>query len=717
MPSVFDNGGMIGATLDFEDSNSYSSGFEYIRPVYVGGASTSLTSLETTNTFTFPNLTGGIGIGPSFGDIVFAFLSAANASDLTFSNSNGWTKLNDIYVNNSATSNDIQSAIFYKIMSESPDYNIVINSSARQPSTSPIVIFHVWRGVDQTTPLDVAYSEASHTVSATSSALANPPAITPITTNALVLVFIAGAHTGGVDTYSHSGLTNVVSLGTDDLLDTSAAVGSFETWTSGAYDPAAFTFTQSNSSNFSSTSTVIALRPSQSPVYLNRKNSGIWSLNSMTSSYKKDSSVLLNILSGSGTESLGYFDFDTYGNIYLSGLTNTFSGNNDAFIAKYSNNGKVIWQKTLGSSGVDRFFNIRVSPDGYIYAVGNTTSIGSGSNDALIAKYDSEGNIVWQKVWGGTAAETYVALDFDNDGNVYAGGGTETSTPGTIRAFAIVKYNSSGVVQWQRAIGGTSTAGGEYTRGISVNKTTGYVYLTGSASSLQASSGSNDLCLVEYDLSGNLQFQVSIGLSSSDTSRGICIGESSNIYLVGNTASTGSGSDDMILAKYNDSGTLIWQRMIGGPSSDFGYDIFYDSDGVFAIGSTISAGRGSRSILITKYNTSGAIQWQRVFGSIGDELPFCIKKFGNYLYITASTTAISSLSDILLIKIPADGTGSGEYVIKNTVFYYEASSLSTSSPSLTTRTNTMTAYTPTHTEASATLSDSYVSLIEYRKTI
>ena len=60
----------------------------------------------------------------------------------------------------------------------------------------------------------------------------------------------------------------------------------------------------------------------------------------------------------------------------------------------------------------------------YLYVVGETFSFGPGSPDessAFILKLDSEGNLIWQRIWYAGPSIAW-GVDVDFTGNVYISG-------------------------------------------------------------------------------------------------------------------------------------------------------------------------------------------------------------------------------------------------------------------------------------------------------
>ena len=114
---------------------------------------------------------------------------------------------------------------------------------------------------------------------------------------------------------------------------------------------------------------------------------------------------------------------------YTGGMLQTGGFNTRRlYIAKWGFDGTIIWQKEIDGFSTDQTNNIRVDKQGNVYACGSTHSSGIGGPEIWIVKFDSNGNVLWQKTYG-TLSETdqqqgnefpsHVIID--NDGNLIFG--------------------------------------------------------------------------------------------------------------------------------------------------------------------------------------------------------------------------------------------------------------------------------------------------------
>lgn len=202
-------------------------------PVYVGGrthafgGTTGTTSISLSGT-----LTGGLDTSPAEGDIVIVAVGIGSSGnvDVTLSTAD-YIEVADLYGNDS---NDANLGVYYKIMGPTPDTEVVIGSTGDAQNGCAVGI-HVWRGVNQTTPMDVTAVPAT----GINTNRANPPAITPVTSGAVVVSMGSGCATNAA-VYTSSDLDNFRTAAVNDTFDAVVGIGSIEWGGSGEVDPAQF---------------------------------------------------------------------------------------------------------------------------------------------------------------------------------------------------------------------------------------------------------------------------------------------------------------------------------------------------------------------------------------------------------------------------------------------------------------------------------------------
>lgn len=187
-------------------------------------------------------------------------------------------------------------------------------------------------------------------------------------------------------------------------------------------------------------------------------------------------------LGGSGDDAGYDIQVTSDGGYILCGYTKSNNGDvtgnhgyNDAWIVKLDSIGTLQWQKTLGGTKLDFGNSIKPTSDGGYILIGRTTSNDgdiSGNNgnvDVWVVKLDSIGIIQWQNSLGGTGSEEGCCIQNTPDGGYILTGHTNSNdidvsgNHGNTDAW-VVKMNSTGMVQWQKCLGGT----GYFNLGLSI---------------------------------------------------------------------------------------------------------------------------------------------------------------------------------------------------------------------------------------------------------
>lgn len=398
---------------------------------------------------------------------------------------------------------------------------------------------------------------------------------------------------------------------------------------------------------------------------------------------------------------------DSSGNVYISSTT---PSNASILIAKYNTNGSLQWQRTLNGSGNDIGKRIATDTSGNVYFVSSAT-VGPTYLSILTAKYDTNGNLQWQRSLGSTSANnTGSSIAIDNSGNVYVGGTSSSFSPG--QTAAIAKYDTNGTLLWQKYFQFISSPGAPSqaeVKDLSVDSS-GNIYLTVSASGI---------VIVKCDTNGTIQWQK---LLSSATKFGfiesITVDSSGNIYVGGSAYSDVDGQSDMLIIKCDNNGNVLWQKIFDYPNvSTFEavYDVCVDtSTNVYVLAST--SVNSNVDAVIVKYDTNGNLQWQRSFGNLSyyeNGWSINVDSMNNNIFISSIQYDNISTFSANIAKLPSDGSKTGTYsgyVYADSSYAESTTDFVSSTSTLTTGNLTLTASTPTLTSSSSSLTSSTVSI-------
>lgn len=209
---------------------------------------------------------------------------------------------------------------------------------------------------------------------------------------------------------------------------------------------------------------------------------------------------------------------DSTGNLYCAGSFTTQFANNIGLM-KLDSNGSVVWSRSFTGVTGDQAKGIAVDNSGNVYVTGVTSvSGGAGGADIFLAKFDSSGNVQWQRSIGSASGDGSEGIKLDSNGDPYVIGTTASK-------LFLAKYDSSGTLQWQRELGVS-------TNGFDLSIYQDHVYAIG----IEILSEYNIL-LAKYDLSGNLIWQRKLsylsGSSTFDFGRCIDIDNTGTICISG----------------------------------------------------------------------------------------------------------------------------------------------------------------------------------------
>ncbi len=339
---------------------------------------------------------------------------------------------------------------------------------------------------------------------------------------------------------------------------------------------------------------------------------------------------------------------DSLDNIYIAGFSHfidTPIQNSYAHIhlIKYNSSGMQLWNQTWKPNQFNRCNGMTIDSLDNIYLVGSSKS------DLCLLKYNCSGVLQWNRTWDGGISDRGNSIVLDSSENIYIVGTTYSSEVGGYDV-CLLKYDSSGLLQWNKTWGGIYADYGK----IIILDSSNNIYLAGETNSF--GEGEYDIFLLKYDSSGVFQWNKTWGGSSYDWCGGIGLDSLNNIYIVGTTVNFGAGKKEIVLIKYDSSGVLQWNITWGGDKDDIGVAIILDSsENIFISGLTKSCSiYGEKEIVFLRYDNSGVLQWNETLsGNYFDLLYAMAMDTSGNIYLAGETSAYGSGgSDMILVKIP-----------------------------------------------------------------
>lgn len=313
-----------------------------------------------------------------------------------------------------------------------------------------------------------------------------------------------------------------------------------------------------------------------------------------------------------------------------------FHGDQDAWIVKLSNTGNIQWQKCIGGTSRDGAWSITNSPDGGYTFTGHTAStdgdivFNHGERDIMVGKLDAAGNIRWIKTFGGSRGEWSNSITpAPGGGYVIAGyafsGNGDLSANYGLNDIWIIKINEQGNLQWQKSYGGSDFEDPYY---IAPASDGGYVVAGRTRSvdgDITVTYGFNDYWILKLDVNGNLQWEKSLGGSKQDIGHSIQETADGGFIIAGTSYSgdgdvtTNLGQSDAWIVKLGKCtldalatpGNITGNTApCAGTPTDFSIQAINDATGYtwkLPDGWTIVSGQGTTAITVIPGNNAGVV--------------------------------------------------------------------------------------------------------------
>lgn len=323
----------------------------------------------------------------------------------------------------------------------------------------------------------------------------------------------------------------------------------------------------------------------------------------------------------------------------------------------------------MGGSGSDKLWSIVQTNDGGFFVGGDSDSNISGDknensrggDDYWVIKLDSDGNMIWQKTYGGNEDERLWDVQQTMDGGFILGGYSRSRISGDKNEnsqggddYWIIKLNSIGDIMWQNTIGGS---GDDRIKKIVETNDGGYLLGGDSTSSISGDRtvsrfGSRDIWLVKLDSSGEIVWQHSFGHGNDQTITGLAKTNDGGFIISSTVFGITAIHDAFWVLKISASGNYIWDKIIQGDNSDWFPKISATLDGGYimagasdsdAFGDKSENSQGSFDYWVVKLDENGNVIWENTIGGSepeqADSIIQCID--GGYFVSGYSSSNIS----------------------------------------------------------------------------
>ncbi|MCS6916457.1 MAG: PKD domain-containing protein [Chitinophagales bacterium] len=261
---------------------------------------------------------------------------------------------------------------------------------------------------------------------------------------------------------------------------------------------------------------------------------------------------------------------------------------------------QILWSRNFGGSLADRAYDAAApSSGGYVicgstYSVDGDVGTNYGGSDAWVVRTDNDGNLLWQKNYGGSGDDVFKAVHLLPNGDMIFCGGT-SSSDGDVASnkggsdFWIVRTDASGAILWSYTFGGS---GDEIANDMASSGDTAFIavgYTFSSDGDVSEYKDAGDGWLLYFDLNGMMVTQKTKGGSNYDEFTSINSTANGGYIMCGlsysnnGTVSGNKGGSDAWIARLSKQGNELWNFLYGTAADDAGLYVAELPDGHFAL--------------------------------------------------------------------------------------------------------------------------------------
>lgn len=255
----------------------------------------------------------------------------------------------------------------------------------------------------------------------------------------------------------------------------------------------------------------------------------------------------------------------------------------------------IAWERSFGGSQIDEANAVVLTQDGGYAIVGtsysddgdvesNNDNDGYLGGDIWVIRLDSSGDLIWETNLGGSLDERGNSIRQTSDNGFIIAGSSNSSDQdisgdSSFVDFWVVKLDQNGILDWEVNYGG---GGNEGANSIQQTMDEGYIvagFTSSSNGDVGGNNGSLDYWIIKLDTTGSLVWEKNLGGSGIDIARAIEQTNDGGYIVAGSSASsdgdvgTNYGEEDYWVVKLDASGNLVWETNLGGSSEDLAYDI------------------------------------------------------------------------------------------------------------------------------------------------
>jgi uncharacterized delta-60 repeat protein len=292
-----------------------------------------------------------------------------------------------------------------------------------------------------------------------------------------------------------------------------------------------------------------------------------------------------------------------------------------------------LWEKTLGGVRGDGAMSVAPAADGGLIVAGRTASKGAGGTDAWLIRLDKDGEALWDKSYGGSQDDSFQSIQALADGGFITAGETNSKSADGSNAW-IMRLDVAGSMLWEKAFGPKGEvpprlkAPGLYgeTKAVAALPDGGVV---AAGFTHEKGAGEKNACVARFDASGTLVWEKTYGGASNSLAHSIVALPDGGFAVAGRVDQklADNTTGDAWIFRLDGDGKLLWEKTFGGTLVRDPVAIARMHDGGLVVaGAPGQRLDGSRTLggkaWVVRLSSSGDLIWERMVGEGGSVLTF-----------------------------------------------------------------------------------------------
>ncbi|MBK8489545.1 MAG: T9SS type A sorting domain-containing protein [Saprospirales bacterium] len=335
----------------------------------------------------------------------------------------------------------------------------------------------------------------------------------------------------------------------------------------------------------------------------------------------------------------------------IAGYSESFGSDNDldVYLIRTDVDGQKIWEKVIDEGFIEHAYGMDATLDGGYIIVGDIRLTALDSFNVYLFKVNLRGDLLWSSQFGGTGFEQGFDVKATSDGG-YLIAGRRLNQPNGDLDIYVIKADSNGDLVWEKTFGGSGDEEGWGVEEVS----DGYMV---SGNAINPNTNSSDIYVMKLDFNGNMIWDYYFDYPDTfEQGFGFTLASDGSYVVAGH-----KGFVDIFVAKLSEDGTTeLWNKTFSEGVGGQANDVVETNDGNFVVGGIVETSAANIDLFIAKVDaTNGAEIWTHTIGrtTIIDWAESLVERQDGGFALVGwnGQAALIFINDVKLIKADSDG--------------------------------------------------------------